>query len=314
MAGWVVPGGDGEADLVVQLRRCRDIAFLLNMESHAGWPELNAATLRIKGSGDNWVGVLEVMTRSDCSSGAWVQLEAPGGVPMRCWWSTPKGEWHEKGEISTPNRVVIVLPEVFGVNAWVRSVADRLAADGIPALAIPLFSRTAPDLELGYSDADLALGRSHKEATTADQILSDVAAAITWLGEQHPQASIGVVGFCFGGHAALLAATLAEVEVSVDFYGAGVSRMCPGGGPPSLTRLPQVQGRLIALCGTADPLIPPEDQLAIETAFQQADPSGQRLRYAQLKGPTMASCVKPAAASTPRPSAQGWTLLREALS
>ena len=164
----------------------------------------------------------------------------------------PKGEWHEKGGISTPNRVVIVLPEVFGVNAWVRSVADRLAADGIPALAIPLFSRTAPDLDLGYSDADLALGRSHKEATTSDQILSDVAAAITWLGEQHPQASIGVVGFCFGGHAALLAATLAEVEVSVDFYGAGVSRMCPGGAPPSLTRLPQVQGP-IALCGTADP-------------------------------------------------------------
>ena len=168
---------------------------------------------------------------------------------MRCWWSTPTNERHGKGEISTPNRVVIVLPEVFGVNAWVRSVADRLAADGIPALAIPLFSRTAPDLDLGYADADLALGRSHKEATTADQILSDVAAAIAWLGTRHPQASIGVVGFCSEAMPRCLAATLAEVEVSVDFYGAGVSRMCPGGGPPSLNRLPQVQGRLIALCG-----------------------------------------------------------------
>ena len=314
MAGWVVPGGDGEADLVVQLRRCRDIAFLLNMESHAGWPELNAATLRIKGSGDNWVGVLEVMTRSDCSSGAWVQLEAPGGVPMRCWWSTPADGQHEKGEISTPNRVGIVLPEVFGVNAWVRSVADRLAADGVPALAIPLFSRTAPDLDLGYSDADLALGRSHKEATTADQILSDVAAAITWLGTRHPKASIGVVGFCFGGHAALLAATLAEVEVSVDFYGAGVSRMCPGGGPPSLNRLPQVQGHLIALCGTADPLIPPEDQVAIEAAFQQADPSGQRLRYSAVEGADHGFMCEARSSFHPQAAAQGWTLLRDALS
>ena len=43
-----------------------------------------------------------------------------------------------------------MLPEVFGVNAWVRSVADRLAAQGHPALAVPLFARTAPDLELSY--------------------------------------------------------------------------------------------------------------------------------------------------------------------
>ena len=233
---------------------------------------------------------------------------------MRCWWSTPADERHEKGEISTPNRVVIVLPEVFGVNAWVRSVADRLAADGVPALAIPLFSRTAPDLDLGYSDADLALGRSHKEATTADQILSDVAAAITWLGTRHPKASIGVVGFCFGGHAALLAATLAEVEVSVDFYGAGVSRMCPGGGPPSLNRLPQVQGHLIALCGTADPLIPPEDQVAIEAAFQQADPSGQRLRYCAVEGADHGFMCEARSSFHPQAAAQGWTLLRDALS
>ena len=50
--------------------------------------------------------------------------------------------------ISLSNRIYIVLPEVFGVNAWVRCVADRLAAHGHPALAVPLFARTAPDLEL----------------------------------------------------------------------------------------------------------------------------------------------------------------------
>ena len=43
-----------------------------------------------------------------------------------------------------------MLLEVFGVNAWVRSVAGRLAAQGYLALAVPLFSRTAPDLELAY--------------------------------------------------------------------------------------------------------------------------------------------------------------------
>ena len=135
---------------------------------------------------------------------------------------------------SLTNRVYIVLPEVFGVNAWVRSVADRLAAHGYPALAVPLFARTAPDLELAYDASDLAEGRRHKDATTSEQILADVAAASAGCGPVTPQAAIHVVGFCFGGHAAFLAATLPGVEHAFDFYGAGVSRMRPGGGEPSL--------------------------------------------------------------------------------
>ena len=68
------------------------------------------------------------------------------------------------------NRVYIVLPEVFGVNAWVRGVADRLAAHGHPALAVPLFARTAPNLALAYEMSDLAQGRRNKDVTTADRI------------------------------------------------------------------------------------------------------------------------------------------------
>ena len=58
VAGWVMPGRNGEADLVVQLGRCRNVAFLLDVESHAGGPGWNAATLRSECSGDNWFGVL----------------------------------------------------------------------------------------------------------------------------------------------------------------------------------------------------------------------------------------------------------------
>jgi len=41
----------------------------------------------------------------------------------------------------------LVLPEVFGLNAWLRSVAGRLRAEGYAALVLPLFARTAPGLE-----------------------------------------------------------------------------------------------------------------------------------------------------------------------
>lgn len=86
---------------------------------------------------------------SDWPGRAWFQLGADKGLTLRCWWFTSVAGLDDKDEILLRKYVVIVLPEVFGVNAWVRSVADRLAVEGISALAIPLFARTAPVLELG---------------------------------------------------------------------------------------------------------------------------------------------------------------------
>ena len=65
------------------------------------------------------------------------------------------------------------------------------------------------------------------------------------------------VGFCFGGHLALLAATLPAIGATCAFYGARVSSFRPGGGPPSLELVPQIPGRLWCFCGDQDPLIPP---------------------------------------------------------
>ena len=67
-----------------------------------------------------------------------------------------------------------MLPEIFGLNYWVRGVADRFSAAGVPALAMPLFARTAPELELGYSPEATREGRRHREATTSEGILADV--------------------------------------------------------------------------------------------------------------------------------------------
>ena len=93
-------------------------------------------------------------------TGRWVVID-DGQVPLRCWWSDPN---------QANDHVVLVLPEVFGVNTWVRSVVDRLANHGFAALAMPLFTRTAPDLELGYSSDDLVQGRRHKDLTTSEPI------------------------------------------------------------------------------------------------------------------------------------------------
>ena len=123
-------------------------------------------------------------------------------MPLRCWWNNPQKE---------RKHVVLVIPEVFGINNWVKSVVDRLAKNGIPALAMPLFARTAPDLNLGYSEDDLVEGRRHKAQTTAQNILDGASSSLHWLKQQYSQAKITLVGFCFGGHAALITSTLQEV-------------------------------------------------------------------------------------------------------
>ena len=79
------------------------------------------------------------------------------------------------------------------------------------------------------------------------------------------------VGFCFGGHLALLAATLPAIGATCAFYGARVSSFRPGGGPPSLELVPQIPGRLWCFCGDQDPLIPPEEIRALAAALKAAN-------------------------------------------
>ena len=249
-----------------------------------------------------------VMESSGPSGSDWVEV-LNGVVDLRCWWAKPEKTVSDIESKSIINRVYIVLPEVFGVNAWVRSVADRLAAHGHPALAVPLFARTAPNLELAYEASDLAEGRRHKDSTTSDQILADVAAAVSWVRARYPQAAVHVVGFCFGGHAAFLAATLPWVEHAFDFYGAGVSRMRPGGGEPSLSLLPNIEARLTCVFGTIDPLIPAEVREEIGAALRKVDPAGQRLCFVEYAGADHGFMCEARISFDPQASAQGWSLL-----
>lgn len=252
------------------------------------------------------------LSRSD-GVASWLTIDPrrPDQVPLRCWWAQPAD--------GPPRAGVLVLPEVFGINGWVRSVAARLAAAGYAALAVPLFARTAPDLELEYGPDELALGRSHKERTRTDQLLADVGLAAEWLQQELPPGAatggLGCVGFCFGGHVALLAASLPAVAATVDFYGAGVASGRPGGGPASLEVVPTIRGTLLCICGKQDPLIPAADVAAIETALAAANAAravanaAPRLhRLVLLEGGHGFMC---AARSDHHPAsaAAGWSLL-----
>lgn len=154
--------------------------------------------------------------------------------------------------------IVIVIQEVFGVNKHIRDVTERIAREGYIAIAPHIYHRQAPHFEVGYGETDLALGRQYKNGTKADELLTDIQAAIAYCRSTFDNISskVGCIGFCFGGHVAYLAATLPEITATATFYGAGVCTFTPGGGAPTLSRTAEIQGTVYGFFGLQDPLIP----------------------------------------------------------
>jgi carboxymethylenebutenolidase len=191
----------------------------------------------------------------------WVQVPN-GDLQIDAYWATPSRDRLVPG--------IIVIQEIFGVNAHIRDVVERLAKEGYSAIAPAIFQRTAPKFEVGYSQEETILARTHKDQTKASKLLSDVQAAIDFLKTQPNIQTdrFGAIGFCFGGHVAYLAATLPDIQATASFYGGGIATMTPGGGNPTITRTPDITGTLYAFFGTADPIIPNEQADQIETALQ----------------------------------------------
>ena len=200
---------------------------------------------------------------------AWLTISG-SQAPLRCWFERPQ----------QPRSLVLVLPEVFGINSWLRDVASRLVAAGHGVLVMPLFARTAPELDVGYDAAGLAEGRQHRDAVTAAGFQRDVDAVIGWLAQEPELAYLPLagLGFCFGGHLAWHLAMRPELQATMSFYGARVSSFSPGGGAPTLQLAEKIAGRLLVWLGADDPLMPAVEQQAISAALQAADPSAERLQ------------------------------------
>jgi len=208
-------------------------------------------------------------------------------VEIRADWVTvPNGALQIAAYLAEPLEggpfpAVIVIQEIFGVNAHIRDVTERIAREGYVAIAPAIYQRTAPGFEAGYQPDDIVLGRQYKELTTAAELLSDIQATVDFLRRQPTVngRAIGTIGFCFGGHVVYLAATLPDIKATASFYGAGIATLTPGGGPPTLTRTPEIQGTVYAFFGTQDDLIPNDQIDQIEAALQQANSAHRVFRY-----------------------------------
>lgn len=115
-----------------------------------------------------------------------------------------------------PKGGIVVIQEIFGVNAHMRRVVDRFAEHGYTAIAPAFFDHLETGVELDYDEAGYAKGRQLIGELGLELALEDVASAAEAISSS---GKIGTVGYCWGGTVALLAALRLGLP-SVSYYGA----------------------------------------------------------------------------------------------
>lgn len=122
--------------------------------------------------------------------------------------------------------VVVVLQEIFGVNADIRATCEELAARGFIAVAPDLFWRDAPGLDLNsWSEAEWARGLALYQAYDLDRGVGDVAQVVRVARTMDGSSGrVGVIGFCLGGLMSYLVAARTPVDAAVAYYGGGIDQ------------------------------------------------------------------------------------------
>ncbi|MDQ1812277.1 dienelactone hydrolase family protein [Massilia sp. CCM 9210] len=127
---------------------------------------------------------------------------------------------------ATPAPSIVVLQEIFGINADLRETCDRLAAQGYIAVCPDLFWRLEPNVELtDKTDAEWKKAMGLYKAFNVDKGVDDIAATLA-AARALPGATgkAGVMGFCMGGLLTFLTATRAKPDAAVAYYGGGTEK------------------------------------------------------------------------------------------
>ena len=109
---------------------------------------------------------------------------------------------------------IIVIPEIFGVNAGIRAKCDAWAKEGYLAAAPDIFWRFAAGEELDPDVPDqLQKAFDNMGKFDPDACVRDIEALIHWLKRERGCTKVGLVGFCLGGRMAYMAATRTDIDV-----------------------------------------------------------------------------------------------------
>jgi carboxymethylenebutenolidase len=144
-----------------------------------------------------------------------IELKTKDGQTISAYKAEPAGK---------PRGGIVVIQEIWGVNSHIRDVTDRYAKEGYLAVAPAIFDRIERGVKMDqYTQETMQKGFGYMQKVDQDKALLDISAAVA---EASKAGKVGVVGFCFGGRMAWLAASRVDgIAASVPYYGGGVPQL-----------------------------------------------------------------------------------------
>lgn len=166
---------------------------------------------------------------------------------------------------------VIVVMEAFGLNAHIKDVASRIAAEGYVALAPDLYYRE-PNGVVGYDQLPEAIRLM--TSLRDDKIVADMAAVVSHLQSQDFVRGdrLGVTGFCMGGRISFLTACKnSNIKAAAPFYGGGIGGL--------LDQASKITCPMLLFFGDQDPFIPNEEVENIKATLARLNKSAEVVVY-----------------------------------
>ena len=152
---------------------------------------------------------------------------------------------------------IVVIQEIFGVNAAMRAVADEFAASGFYALVPDLFWRLEPGIQLtDKTDAEWQRAFDLMKRFDAALGVQDIQTTLSRLRTiAGCTGKAGAVGYCLGGLLAYLTAARTDSDASVGYYGVNLQAM--------LDEARNIKKPLMLHIAGKDEFTPPEAQKQI---------------------------------------------------
>jgi carboxymethylenebutenolidase len=180
---------------------------------------------------------------------------------------------------------ILILTEMFGVNAPMRALAEQYAERGFAVLVPNLFWRSDNPHALAYEGAEREIAWARLKTFDHDAAGTDIGTAAAWLrGQPFSTGKVAAIGFCAGGRMAFLAASRGKVDGAVALYALGISR--------HLAEIDQVGCAMQIHYGLRDQHVPHEEIEKVAAAAHK-NPAIEIFRYAEA-GHSFFNPVRPA--------------------
>jgi carboxymethylenebutenolidase len=150
-----------------------------------------------------------------------------------------------------PAPCVVLIQEIFGVNAEMRQKCDDYATAGYIAVCPDLFWRLEPGVQLtDKTKAEWEKAFDLMNRLDQDKAIEDIRAAVhVFRGHAHATGAVGCVGYCLGGRLAFLTAARTKIDCAVSYYGVGLDNL--------LGEAANITGPVLLHIAEQDKFVPP---------------------------------------------------------